>query len=125
MGVKNISPVQVCSLSGLRLLCSTMEWQEKKRTSEAKKKNLYAIKIKFRLFTRLAAAKALGRIKPKKAIKPLINALCDWNRFVKAEASGALIKICTKDDKGRMRTLLDSENELAANLAFEILEEIE
>lgn len=76
-------------------------------------------------FTRLAAAKALGRIKPKKAIEPLVNALYDWNRFVKAEAAGALMKICKKAEKERMRTLLDSENELVANLAFEILEEIE
>ncbi|MDQ1275567.1 MAG: hypothetical protein QG610_1141 [Euryarchaeota archaeon] len=76
-------------------------------------------------FTRLAAAKALGRIKPKKAIEPLINALYDWNRFVKAEASGALMKICTKADKELLNALLDSENELAANLAFEILEEIQ
>lgn len=76
-------------------------------------------------FTRLAAAKALGRIKPKKAIEPLINALYDWNRFVKAEAAGALMKICTETDKERLQALLDSENELAANLAFEILEEIE
>jgi len=75
-------------------------------------------------FTRLAAAKALGRIKPKKAIEPLINALYDWNRFVKAEAVGALMNICTKEEKERMQTLLDSENELAANLAFEILEEM-
>lgn len=75
-------------------------------------------------FTRLAAAKALGRIRPKKAIEPLINTLYDWNRFVKAEAAGALMKICTKEDKERMQALLDSENELAANLAFEILEEI-
>lgn len=75
-------------------------------------------------FTRLAAAKALGRIKTKKAIEPLINALYDWNRFVKAEAAGALMKICTKEDKERIQALLDSENELAANLAFEILEEI-
>ncbi len=35
------------------------------------------------------------------------------------------MKICTKADEERMQTLLDSENELAANLAFEILEEIE
>ncbi|AKB31716.1 hypothetical protein MSSIH_1026 [Methanosarcina siciliae HI350] len=76
-------------------------------------------------FTRFAAAKALGRIKPKKAIEPLINALYDRNRFVKAEAVVALIKICTKEDKDRMQVLLASENELAANLAFEILEEIE
>lgn len=76
-------------------------------------------------FTRLAAAKALGRIKPKKAIEPLINTLYDWNRFVKAEAAGALMKICTEADKDRMQVLLASENELAANLAFEILEEIE
>lgn len=76
-------------------------------------------------FTRLAAAKALGRIKPKKAIEPLINTLHDWNRFVKAEAAGSLIKICTKADKERMQALLASEDELAANLAFEILEEIE
>ncbi|KKG09872.1 phycocyanin subunit alpha [Methanosarcina sp. 2.H.T.1A.6] len=76
-------------------------------------------------FTRFAAAKALGRIKPKKAIEPLINALYDRNRFVKAEATGALMKICTKEDKDRMQVLLASENELAANLAFEILEEIE
>lgn len=76
-------------------------------------------------FTRLAAAKALGRIKPKKAIEPLIDALCDWNRFVRAEAAGALMKICTKEDKERIQALLDSDNELTANLAFEILEEIE
>jgi predicted NACHT family NTPase len=76
-------------------------------------------------FTRFAAAKALGRIKPEKAIEPLINTLYDRNRFVKAEAAGALMKICTKKDKDRMQVLLASENELAANLAFEILEEIE
>ncbi|WP_440947353.1 HEAT repeat domain-containing protein [Methanosarcina sp. T3] len=76
-------------------------------------------------FTRFAAAKALGRIRPKEAIEPLINALYDRNRFVKAEATGALIKTCTKEDKERMQVLLTSENELAANLAFEILEEIE
>ena len=76
-------------------------------------------------FTRLAAAKALGRIKPKKAIEPLINTLYDWNRFVKAEASGALMKICTEADRERMHALLDSENGLIADLAFEILEEIE
>ncbi|MDY9925925.1 HEAT repeat domain-containing protein [Methanosarcina sp.] len=76
-------------------------------------------------FTRLAAAKALGRIKAKKAIEPLINTLYDWNRFVKAEASGALMKICTEADRERMQALLDSENGLIADLAFEILEEIE
>lgn len=76
-------------------------------------------------FTRLAAAEALGRIKPKKSIEPLINTLYDWNRFVKAEAARALMKICTKTDEERMQTLLASENKLAANLAFEILEEIE
>jgi HEAT repeat protein len=76
-------------------------------------------------FTRLAAAKALGRIKTKKAIEPLINTLYDWNRFVKAEAAGALMKICTKEEKERIQALLSSEDELAANLAFEILEEIE
>lgn len=76
-------------------------------------------------FTRLAAAKALGRIKPKKAIEPLINSLYDWNRFVKAEAAGALKKICTEEDRQCLQTLLDSENEFTANLAFEILESIE
>ncbi|AKB83117.1 hypothetical protein MSBR3_2539 [Methanosarcina barkeri 3] len=76
-------------------------------------------------FTRLAAAKALGRIKPKKAIEPLINSLYDWNRFVKAEAAGALKKICTEEDRQCLQALLDSENEFTANLAFEILENIE
>ncbi|MGB9940723.1 HEAT repeat domain-containing protein [Methanosarcina sp.] len=76
-------------------------------------------------FTRLAAAKALGRIKPKRAIEPLINTLYDRNRFVKAEAAGTLKRICTKEDKIRLQALLDSENELVANLAFEILEGIE
>lgn len=35
------------------------------------------------------------------------------------------IEICTEEDKEQMQALLVSENELAANLAFEILEEIE
>lgn len=76
-------------------------------------------------FTRLAAAKALGRIKTKKAIEPLINSLYDWNRFVKAEAAGSLKKICTEENRQRLQTLLDSEDEFTANLSFEILEGIE
>jgi HEAT repeat protein len=75
-------------------------------------------------FTRLAAAKALGKIKPKKAILPLFDTLYDWNRFVKVEAINALNEICTEEDEAQLKTLLDSENEFIANLAFEILEKI-
>jgi len=76
-------------------------------------------------FTRWAAAKALGMIKPKKAIAPLINTLYDLNRFVKAEAASALSRICTKSDEAELKALLVSENNFAANLAFEILESLE
>ncbi|MEN6554512.1 MAG: hypothetical protein ABFC34_16700, partial [Methanobacterium sp.] len=59
------------------------------------------------------------------AIEPLINSLCDRNRFVKADAAGALKKICTEEDRPRLQALLDSKDEFTANLAFEILEGIE
>jgi len=67
----------------------------------------------------------LENIKSETAVKPLINALKDENKYVRQSAAEALGKICTVKSKKQLEYLLESDHEFSANTAFEILYEIE